>query len=155
MGLRRRSRSINIGKFIKYLPTSDKLAFLGTAAPLFASILPWKETAQDGEVIGLMSVGFPVVAAAAIATAALCVRASKARTPINPVIAWLVQMGASSFAVIWCLIFIKLSWDTTQVHSGIGNVMMSTSSPSVGVFISLLASIVAMGGTLMGLRERS
>jgi hypothetical protein len=50
---------------------------------------------------------------------------------------------------------VKISWDSTMARSPIGNFERWVSRPEAGVFIALITSVVALGGTVMGLKEKS
>ncbi|MHB8877629.1 MAG: hypothetical protein ACYC8T_28390, partial [Myxococcaceae bacterium] len=136
------------------LPSSDKLAFTGAALNILFAFFPWKETVVDGEVLGLMSLGFPVFAVSIICIMAIVVRVRRIMPKLNPLVPWLLQLTAVCFCIVWCLIFVKLSWDSRLAKSPVGNFDMYISKPSFGVFISVITSLLALGGTLMGLKEK-
>lgn len=144
----------DLKNFLLELGQSDKLAFLGALATVLLSFIPWKSTAADGDVLGLVSLGVFVLIAAVGSMAAVAVRVRKVMPQLNPIIPWLVQLGTSVFAIVWCLVFIRLAWNGQQVPADIGNEMVPLSSPSAGVFLALLASLVSLAGTLMGLKEK-
>ncbi len=141
--------------FVRELRTSDKLAFIGAALTAFTAFLPWKETASEGEVLGLMSLGVASFIANGVAMAAIAVRVRNAMPRLHPVIPWLVQLGTVCFGLIWCLVFMKVSYNGTQVPALIGNQVVALSKPVFGVFFALLTQLVALGGTLMGLKEKA
>lgn len=140
--------------FVIGLPGSDKIAFAGLAFNILFAFFPWKETVLDGDVLGLMSLGFPVFAVSIVGITAIVVRVRQFMPKLNPLVPWLLQLSAVCFCLVWCLIFIKLSWDSRLARSPVGNFDMYISKPSLGVFLSLLTSVVALGGTLMGLKEK-
>lgn len=140
--------------FVRELRSSDKLAFVGAAGTVFLAFLPWKETAAEGEILGLMSLGFLNFIANLLAMGAIVVRVRNAMPRLNPVIPWLVQLGTICFGIVWSLIFMKLSYDGQQVPALIGNSMVAVSSPSFGVYLALLTQLVALAGTLLGLKEK-
>jgi len=144
----------DIKHFILELGQSDKLAFLGACATVLLSFIPWKSTATDGDILGMVSLGVFVLIAAVVTLSAVAVRVRKVMPHLNPIIPWLAQLGASAFAIIWCLVFIRLAWNGQQVPADIGNEMVPLSSPSAGVFLALLSSLVSLTGTLMGLKEK-
>ncbi len=140
--------------FVLELPLSDKIAFLGAVGSVLFTFLPWKETAEEGDVIGLVSLGFVALLASLVAMGAIVVRTRKSMPNLAPLAPWLVQLGAVCFAIIWCLIYVGISWDTTKVQAPIGNLVISRSTPSLGVFFALIANCTSLAGTLMGLREK-
>jgi hypothetical protein len=140
--------------FVIGLPGSDKIAFAGLAFNILFAFFPWKETVLDGDVLGLMSLGFPVFAVSIVGITSIVIRVRQFMPKLNPLIPWLLQLSAVCFCLVWCLIFIKLSWDSRLARSPVGNFDMYLSKPSIGVFLSLLTSVVALGGTLMGLKEK-
>lgn len=101
-----------------------------------------------------MSLGLPVFLVSILAITALVVRVRRVMPKLNPLVPWLLQLSAVCFCIVWALIFIKLSWDSRMAKSPIGNFDMYISKPAFGVFITLLTSIVALAGTLMGLKEK-
>jgi hypothetical protein len=138
--------------FLRQLDRADRIAFAGAAGNLLFSFLPWKETVADGEVLGLLSLGFPVLVASGLGIAAMAMRVRKTPT-LSPVISWAVQLISGCFGIVWCLAFILLSWDSHPVASPIGNFEMATSRPAIGVFLALLGSGVSVTGTFLGLKQ--
>ena len=140
--------------FVKALNLPDKLAFAGAAATVASCFLPWKETFDQGDSLGLMSLGAPVFVAAVAVLAAIVIRVRGLAPKVPVMVPWLTQFGAACFCVLWSLVFIKVAWDPTRTKSPIGNAEMWASSPSVGVVLALLFSIATVGGSLLGLKEK-
>jgi hypothetical protein len=136
------------------LGRSDKLAFLGALVTILLEFVPWRSTALDGDVIGFVTSGFLVLLSAIVTLSAIGIRVRKVMPQLNPIVPWLAQLGSVAFSVLWCLIFIKLNWDNTQVNAAEGNQVLAISSPSFGVVLALISSGVSMAGTLMGLKEK-
>jgi hypothetical protein len=141
--------------FVVGLPTADKIAFAGAAIVVLVSFMPWKETASDGEVLGLMSNGIVAFLAALATMGVLVIRVRRIMPRLNPLAPWLAQLASAIFGIIWCLIFIKISWDGRRVDSPIGHYTMAISTPSFGVVLGLIGGLVALGGTLLGLKEKA
>ncbi|WP_239470621.1 hypothetical protein [Archangium violaceum] len=140
--------------FVGVLGLSDKIAFAGSCVVILSAFLPWKETAEEGEILGLMSLGLMAVLAAAGILGSIAVRVRRLLPNLNVLIPWLVQLGLSVFGVLWCIIFMKLAYDATEVPSPIGNATIMNSSPSMGVFIGMLGALTSLAGTLLGLKEK-
>lgn len=140
--------------FVRELPSSDKLAFLGAAATVLFCFLPWKETAAEGDIIGFVSLGFLAFLVNVAVMVAVFVRVREAMPQLNPLVPWLVQLGCVCFGIIWCFVFMKVSTDGRPVQALIGNEMVAVSRPSFGVYLSLLSELVALAGTLLGLKEK-
>lgn len=140
--------------FMVSLTFSDKVAFWGAIATLFACFLPWKETVEEGESIGLLSLGALVFVANIALLAAIIIRTRKVMPRLHALVPWLLQFGTSSFSIIWCLVLIKLAVNTQKARALYGNEEVWMSKPGAGVILAVLTSIVALGGTLMGLREK-
>ncbi|HVE82024.1 MAG TPA: hypothetical protein VND93_04230, partial [Myxococcales bacterium] len=87
-----------------------------------------------------------------LAMLVLVARARKS-LKIHPVLAWLVQLACSGVTVVWCLVFIKLSWDPTQAPSVDGNLLVPVSRPALGAYLGVVSGIIASAGTLMGLKD--
>ncbi|WP_257462409.1 hypothetical protein [Archangium lipolyticum] len=140
--------------FVGVLGLADKIAFAGGCVVILSAFLPWKETAEDGEILGLMSLGLMAVLAAAGILGSIAVRVRRLLPNLNVLIPWLAQLGLSVFSVLWCIIFMKLSYDATEVPSPIGNATIMNSSPSMGVFLGMLGALTGLAGTLLGLKEK-
>jgi drug/metabolite transporter (DMT)-like permease len=140
--------------FVLDLSLADKLAFLGSVAALISCFFPWKDTITEGEILGLMSLGAAVFGVSVLIIIAIVVRVRKVMPALHALIPWLIQFGGACFCIVWCLVYVKLSWDSTMARSPIGNFERWVSSPSPGVFIALLMSVMTLGGTLMGLKEK-
>jgi hypothetical protein len=140
-------------RFVFELSNADKLAFFGSVTMFLACFFPWKETVADGEVLGLMSLGIVVFGLSAVAMAAIALRARKTFATLNPIVPWVAQLGAIGFGELWCLVYMRLSWDSTITRSPVGNFEMWASKPSFGVILAFLSGIVAGLGTIFGLRE--
>ena len=141
-------------ELFRLLAGGDMVAFWGAAVVLLSCFLPWKETAADGDMLGLMSQGVGAFVLSLLVMIAIGVRVTNSLPKWNPVVPWVGQMVAAFTCLVWCIIFIKVSADTTRVPTPIGNAEMMNSSPSFGVFVALLGSLAALGGTLLGLKGR-
>jgi hypothetical protein len=141
-------------QLVKSLGFSDKLAAGGSALTILSSFFPWKETFDNGDSLGLMSLGAPVFLAAIAVLSCVIVRVRGLAKKVNPMMLWLTQFGSACFCVLWCLVFIKSAWDPTRTRSPEGNLEMWASSPSIGVVMALGFSAIAVVGSLLGLREK-
>ena len=144
----------DVKHFVLDLSVADKLAFIGALAALISCFFPWKDTITEGEILGLMSLGAAVFGVSLLIIIAIVIRVRKVMPALHALIPWLVQFGGACFCIVWCLVYVKLSWDSTMARSPIGNFERWVSSPSPGVFIALLMSVMTLGGTLMGLKEK-
>lgn len=133
----------------------DKIAFYGAGLVVLSCFTPWKETAADGDALGLMSTGFGAFLLALMVMVAIGVRVRSAFPNLNPVVPWMAQLFTTFLCLIWCIVFIKVSSDTTLVPTPIGNAEMMNSSPSFGVFIGLLGSVAALIGAFLGLKSKN
>jgi hypothetical protein len=140
-------------RYLAELPLADKLALFGAGTLLFATFLPWKETVEEGDVLGVLSSGVLVTVLAALAVAGIFVRTKKISTTLNPLLPWIAQLGCTGFAGLWCLVYMKVAWDPTLAQSKIGNFEMWVSKPVFGLFLALLAAIVSIVGTIFGLKD--
>lgn len=137
------------------MSTGDKIAFYGAGTVVLSCFVPWKETAADGDALGLMSMGFGAFLLALVVMVTIGIRARNTFPNLNPVVPWMAQLVTTIMCVIWCVVFIKVSSDTTLVPSPIGNSEMMNSAPSFGVFIGLLGAIAALIGAFLGLKTRN
>ncbi len=141
-------------EFVGVLSLSDKVAFAGAALVVLSAFIPWKETAEEGEILGLMSLGLVAVLSACGLMGTVALRVRRLMPRLNVLIPWLAQLGLSIFTILWCIIFMKLSSDTTEVPSPMGNAMIFNSAPTYGVYLALLGALGSLAGTLMGLKEK-
>jgi len=140
--------------FVSDLSLADKLAFIGAFSALISCFFPWKDTITEGDVLGLMSLGSAVFAVTLVIIIAIIIRVRKVMPALHALVPWLIQFGGACFCIVWCLVYIKLALDTTMARSPIGNFERWVSSPSAGVYIALLMSVMMLAGTLMGLKEK-
>ncbi|MBI3182215.1 MAG: hypothetical protein HYZ28_08730 [Myxococcales bacterium] len=144
----------DIKRFVSFLPTWDKLAIAGAALNILASVFPWKETAEEGSVLGITSLGFPVALLSIGVIAAVVIRVKGSMPKLNPAVPWLFQLSAMGACILWCLVFIKLAWIAKMTRSPVGNFEVAVSRPAFGVALAIVASLLGLGGTVMGLRQR-
>jgi hypothetical protein len=140
--------------FFSLLSSADKLAFFGTSGMLLSTFFPWKETVQDGDVLGLLSAGIVVTLLSTLALASLVLRVRRTWS-VNPIVPWILQLGCLGFGIVWCLVYVKMSWDSTVVKSPVGNFDMWASKPTFGVIFGFMAGVVGALGTVAGLKELS
>ncbi len=101
-----------------------------------------------------MSLGLLAVLAAIGIIGAISVRVRRLMPNLNVLIPWLAQVGLSVFTILWCIIFMKVSYDATEVPSPMGNATIMNSSPSFGVFLGLMGALTSLAGSLLGLKEK-
>jgi hypothetical protein len=145
----------NAHAFVRELSRSDKIAFAGCCLVLLSCFLPWKETAAEGDILGIASSGLVALLGAVAVIGAIFIRVRRNRPKSNPLVPWGVQVGASFFTLLYTVVYITSAFDSTEVPSAIGNRMIMNSSPSLGVFLGLLGTMGALAGSVMGLRERT
>lgn len=145
----------SVKAFMVDLSMADKIAFFGTLASILACFFPWKDSITEGEVLGLMSLGAAVFLMCIVMLSAIVVRVRQSFPNLNNLVPWLVQFGGACFCIVWCLVYVKISWDSTMARSPIGNFERWVSRPEAGVFIALITSVVSLAGTVMGLKEKS
>jgi len=143
----------DVRRFIYELSQADKLALFGSVGVVMACFFPWKETVQDGAVLGLLSLGVVTFGTAIVAIAAIALRVRRVLPTMNPVYPWILQLLAVGFGLLWCFYYIKDSWDPTMARAPFGNEQVMVSKPSIGVILAVIASGVAGLGTIFGLKE--
>ena len=141
--------------FVRERTRSDRVALAGLGLLLLSCFLPWKETAQEGDVIGLMSLGALGFASALLCLTALYTRVRAALPQLPAHGAWVVQLAAAVFGVFWCVVYLRLASDSTTVPSALGSYAVVRSAPAFGLFLGLLGALGALGGTLLALRDPS
>ncbi|MBF5045534.1 hypothetical protein FGE12_24210 [Aggregicoccus sp. 17bor-14] len=139
--------------FVLERTRSDRLALGGLGLLLFSCFMPWRETAEDGDILGLMSLGALAFAGALLALGALYARVRAAHPRLGAHGAWLLQLGTSAFCVFWCVVCLRLASDSTSLPSASGSYAIVRSTPSFGLFLALLGALGALGGALLALRD--
>lgn len=140
--------------FIGELGRNDKITFFSALAVILSAFLPWKETAEDGDILGLMSLGLIAVLGAGGIVGAITVRVRNIMPRLNVIVPWMAQLSLSIFCILWCIVFMKISTDSTEVPSSVGQEIIRNSSPSFGSFLALMASLGCLAGTVLGMKER-
>lgn len=140
-------------QYLWELPLADKLALFGTSVLLISTFFPWKETVAEGDVLGVFSSGILVTILASIAVAGIIIRTRKTMPTLNPLLPWVAQLGAVGISGLWCLVYMKLSWDSTLAMSSVGNYQVWVSKPSFGLILGLIAGITSIVGTIFGLKD--
>jgi uncharacterized Zn finger protein (UPF0148 family) len=141
-------------QFVSILGVSDKVALGGVGMIVLSSFFPWKETAAEGDILGMMSLGLVCVLASFAILGTIVLRVRRLLPDLNVLIPWLGQLALSIFCVVWCIVFMKISTDASAVPSLMGNATVMNSSPSMGAYMGLLGSLACLAGTLLGLKEK-
>ena len=140
-------------QYLMDLALADKLALAGTSLLLISTFFPWRETVAEGDVLGIMSSGILVTILSAMAVAGIIIRTRKTMPNLNPLLPWVAQLGCVGVAAVGCLVYMKLSWDSTEAMSTVGNYKVWVSKPAIGLIIGLLAGITSLVGTIFGLKD--
>jgi hypothetical protein len=140
--------------FIRSLSRADRVAFFAAIGAMLSCICPWKETVTDGEVIGLVCSGLFTFFAALICAIAVGLRVRGSLQRTNPLYLWMAQLISAASGTLWSIVFMPLNYDSTLVTAVIGNSQVAISRPSYGAVLGVVLSGVAVGGTLMSLKER-
>lgn len=142
----------DVRQFFSELSQPEKIAFFGLCTMALACFLPWKETAKEGDVLGVLSTGIVVLVASVLGLAALATRVRR-NTSLGHLLLWGTQLISIGVSLVWSLLYVGLSWDSTLTHAPVGNYDMWVSKPSFGVILSVFACLIAGLGTLLGLKE--
>ena len=140
-------------QYLWELSFADKLALGGTSLLLIATFFPWKETVAEGDVLGVFSSGILVTLLSAMAIAGILIRTRKTMPTLNPLLPWVAQLGCVGVSGVWCLVYMKMAWDSTPAHSAVGNYEVWVSKPAFGLIFGLLAAIASIVGTIFGLKD--
>ena len=141
-------------QFVSILGVSDKVALGGVGMVVLSAFFPWKETAAEGDILGMMSLGLVCIVASLAILGTITLRVRRLLPDLNVLIPWLGQLALSIFCVVWCIVFMKISTDASAVPSLMGNATVMNSSPSMGAYMGLLGSLACLAGTLLGLKEK-
>ncbi len=139
--------------FIFEMSAFDKVAFFGLVGMMLSTVFPWKETAREGELLGVTGMGFLVLLLALAGATAVVVRVRKSMPKMNPILPWAAQLGALALALLWCGVFTVSAIDTTLTRANIGNAQVWASKPSFGVILAFISGVVGGLGTFLGLKD--
>lgn len=145
----------DVRDFVRELPFFERMSLAGSVTALVACFLPWKDTLEDGDVLGVFSSGFASFALTVGSMVLLVLRAQGAVPTLPRAWLFLGQLGGNAGAGLWALICIKTAWNPTMTQALVGNYMRPVSTPSVGVFLTVLASIAAVLGGVLSNAPRS
>jgi uncharacterized Zn finger protein (UPF0148 family) len=141
-------------QFVSLMGFSDKVALGGVGLIVLSGFFPWKETAAEGDILGLMSLGLVCIVAALAILGTITLRVRRMLPNVNVLLPWLGQLALSIFCVVWCIVFMKISTDASAVPSLMGNAKVMNSSPSMGAYMGIVGSLACLAGTLLGLKEK-
>jgi hypothetical protein len=140
--------------FVEGLTKSDKLAAGGVALLVVSLFIPWRETASNGDELGIVTSGILAALIGLGTLGAIFVRIRKPIAGIPEIAPWAAQAALAALSVILCLVFLKDSWDGTLVPANVGNGTMRASTPSLGAIIGLAGAAVGLVGTALGFKEK-
>ena len=140
-------------RYLWDLSLADKLALAATSMLLVSTFFPWKETVAEGDVLGVFSSGILVTLLASMAVAGIIIRTRKTMPNLNPLLPWVAQLGCVGISALWCLVYMRLSWDSTPAMSAVGNYEVWVSKPAFGLILGVLAAIASIVGTIFGLKD--
>jgi cytochrome b561 len=101
----------------------------------------------------MLSLGVVVFVLSFGAMVVITLRVRNALPKTNPLVLWIAQFAAVTGSSLWCLLYMRLSWDSTLARSPIGNYEMWVSKPTFGVILAFFAALVACLGTFLGLKD--
>lgn len=137
----------------KSMALSQKLTVAGAATVVASLALPWKNTIDGDDMIGLLGGGWFVGLLAALVLAAVFTR----RHP--QVRRWRLQVmqgvaATSLLASIGCLAYLNSASEYRTVRSVGRLVRENTVWPDFGVYLALTASVVMLGGAVKSLLDQ-
>jgi hypothetical protein len=143
-------------QFVRSLGQADKIVFGGAVVLLVSGFLPWKETAADGEILGMMSLGIIAMLAAIglIAILAVRIRRLQADPYANVLLPWVGQLVVSLFCIFWCILYMKVSSDSRLTPTAMGDSVVQNSAPVFGVYLGLMGALTTLWGTFLGMKGR-
>lgn len=144
--------------FVRQMPWFDRLGFFGAASVFPLGLLPWRETAADGELIGFFTAGIFVVLAAGGALFALVQRSraeSSARRSDGASLALKLQTGAALFVLVFPFLFIPAVSDGTRMRALDGDLIVAASQPGIGASLVIGSGLLLMVGTVFAWVHRS
>jgi hypothetical protein len=140
--------------FVEGLTKSDKLAAGGVALLVVSLFLPWRETASNGDELGIVTSGILAALIGLGTLGAIFVRLRKPIPNIPPIAPWAAQAGLAALSVILCLVFVVSAYDGTTVPALVGNGTMRASTPSLGAILGLAGAVVGLVGTVLAFKEK-
>jgi len=139
-------------EFLLGLSVPDRVTLFGAVAMFLACFLPWRQSAREGAVLGLMSLGVVVFLLSLGSLALLVLRARHTGRQRDPFLLWLLQLGAIATALLVSVLEAAASVDLTPVPAVAGEAAVWLSRPAFGVILAILACLVAGAGTLSSLK---
>ncbi|MFN7131440.1 MAG: zinc ribbon domain-containing protein [Myxococcales bacterium] len=143
--------------WFKSLHFEDRLTTASAVSLVFFSLWPWRST-PEGDEIGLLTWGFVTSMLAAAAIAAVWARKDARFEGIS--LSWFPKgtIGVGGLSALICAIYAITAFERQTVAHGFGRTgkeVVTLSSPSLGVFLALLAAAgVGVGGFLTMKREK-
>ncbi len=141
-------------QFVLNLSAGDKLVLFGSIGTVLSCFFPWKETVNDGDVIGLGGPGLVTFFMSCATMTVLTLRVNKSLN-VNELLLWAAQLGTLSLGVLFALVSIVQSWDPRLARAIEGNQDVWFSKPSFGVFLAVLSGALTGFGTVLGLKAKA
>jgi|CXWL01.1.fsa_nt_gi hypothetical protein len=140
--------------FLRDLRGGNLLAFWGGALTFLSSFFPWKQTAAEGDVLGFMSIAAPVLLLSLLLCGSILVRERNLMPRASAATTWYLQFACAALIPLWTIACIKLSWNSVLVRATVGVEDIWTSKPGFGAIIALPLSVLALAGTLLGMKGK-
>jgi hypothetical protein len=143
--------------FVDSLTIFDKLAVGGVGLLILSLFLPWRESAANGDEIGMVTSGFFAALIAGGGIGVLVARLRNLVPPqfnLTPALLVMIQTGLTGFSALLCLIFLFSAYDGTQVPANVGNGTMAASTPSLGAIMGLAGAAMGTVGSVLGMLGR-
>jgi hypothetical protein len=140
--------------FMNALTKSDKLAVGGFVLLALSLFLPWRETATDGDELGILTSGFFAALLGLSAVGMLVVRLRKSFPNMPEMAPVVAQVALAALSALVSVTFLLSSYDGTQVPANVGGGMMRASTPSLGAILGLAGAAVGLVGTVLGMKGR-
>jgi hypothetical protein len=132
-----------VGALVKGLEGVDAFTFWSAVSTVLLTCLPWKSTAAEGDLIGLVTLGLCVTFASIGTAVGVLLRARSHRRYAVTLLPWALQLGTASFSLLWTLLCIHLAHDPNHPEVG----------AAAGAYLSLLSVGASIVGTVVGMRE--
>ncbi|MCL2625336.1 MAG: hypothetical protein FWD46_00770 [Cystobacterineae bacterium] len=127
----------------------DKLMIVGAVGMIASCFFPWRSMERSGDILGFLSLGVWVVPLALGSVGGMLWR--KRTREVFPIFPWLLQGLSGAMAILLCLVLIKVFW-VSKSPELIG-ARMESSTPSLGLFLGLVFSMINLSGTGLGLKK--
>lgn len=137
----------------KNMAVSQKLTVTGAAVVVASLALPWKNTIDGNDMIGLLGGGWFAGLLAGLVLVTMFARRHPQLQKWRPQLMQGIA-GTSLVAIVSCVYFVSSSFEYQTIGSVGRLVHKTTAWPDFGVYVALAASVIMLGGSVKSYLDR-